>query len=139
MRQSKLIKGVTLFSFLILITTFLLHRVGKFDTIPTNERSSLQTSCSEGIINTSQGDTLGPKNDSLQKLMLPSSKVVILTDKKYSFPDSTKKKTRTSYPRPKKVEMMSSSKSGIIFKPGHDIKFNPDSLSYDTTKMKGKQ
>jgi len=130
MKHSKFIKGLTLLSFAFFIIVFLLYRIGKFDMYLKNEKSSLQTN----PIFSNQSDTSKPKMDSSQKLMMSSSKVLILTDKRTGFSDSIKNTLQSDTFRLKEQVIMSSSKSAIIFKPPTTNKRNLDSLKLDTVK-----
>lgn len=137
MKQSKFIKGLTLLSFAFCITTFILYRVGQYDEYLISGKSPFQTSHNGGTITTSQNDSLKIRKDSIQKLMLSSSKVLILTDKKFPFFDTVKwKKNKVDKFKSKNIEMLSSSKSAIIFKPKENFKLNLDSIKLDTTKSK---
>ena len=99
MLQSKLIKGSTLFSFLFFIATFLLYRTGKLDGFFFNDESSLQSSSNGGAVNLNRRDSL-IKKDSIEKKLLidPVYRSMLLLD------------------QPNR-EMMSSSKSAIVFIP----------------------
>lgn len=130
MNHSKLVKGLTLLIFVVLITLFLLYRTGKFDTYLTNSESFLQAIPTSS----NQSDTSKPKMDSSQKLMMSSSKVLILTDKRTRFSDSIKNTLKSDTFRLKEQVIMSSSKSAIIFKPPTANKRNLDSLKLDTAK-----
>jgi len=141
MTKTFLKKAITLLSSLSLVTLFLLYRVGAFDKSPLNDQAALQSSHNGGNINPSTIDTTGPKRDSTKLLMLSSSKVLILTDKKPTFLDSLKKKpAKYKYPK-SETEILSSSKSAIIFKPQQTIEFNIDSfkLKYDSLNIKRKK
>jgi hypothetical protein len=141
MTKSYFIKGLTLLSSLSLVTLFLLFRIGAFDKPSFSNQNSFQTSHNGGNINPLSIDTIKSKKDSIKPLMFSSSKVLILTDKKPTFLDSLKKKpTRYKYPKIE-TEILSSSKSAIIFKPQQTFKLNLDSfkLKYDTLKAKKKK
>lgn len=131
-------KAITLLSSLSLVILFLSYRVGTFDTTSLNDKPALQTSHNDGNITPSPIDTTKPKNDSVNPLMISSSKVLILTDKKPTFLDSSRQKLlKYKYPK-SETEILSSSKSAIIFKPQQTYKINLDSfkLKYDTLKTK---
>jgi hypothetical protein len=135
MQQTKLTKGLTLLSFVTLISAFLLYRVGWFDRYLQNNNSAIQTSHNGGTINTPQNDTLKPIKDTTQKLLLSSSKSVVLTDRKYGFIDSYLVKKKYIKPKPAKTEMLSSSKSAIIFHPD-EPSINLDSIIRESIKIK---
>jgi hypothetical protein len=132
-------KVITLLSSLSLVTLFLLYRVGTFDTL--NNSPVLQSSHNGGSINQSTIDTTKLKKDSNSPMMLPSSKVIILTDKKPTFIDSLEKKPAKIKYTKGESEILSSSKSAIIFKPEKTTKINPDSfnLKRDTLKPEKKK
>lgn len=141
MQKSYFIKAFILLSFISLITLFLLYRTGKFDKYVLNERSELQSSPNGGFIPSNKKDTTKSKNYFADKLRLSSSKFIILSDKTPSFLDSAKKRIKLPYIQPPNEQMMSSSKSAIIFtpitfKPLKSIRFLIDSLNNDTTKNK---
>lgn len=130
-------KGLTLFSSLSLVILFLLYRVGAFEKLFLSNPTGLQTSHNGGNINTSTIDTTKLGKDTVKPLMLSSSKVLILTDKKPAFSGSLKNSFKDKYPK-KETEILSSSKSAIIFKPQPTGQLNIDSikLKYDTLKAK---
>ena len=132
-------KVITLLSSLSLVTLFLLYRVGTFDTL--NNLPALQSSHNGGSINQSTIDTTKLKKDSNKPMMLPSSKVIILTDKKPTIIDSLEKKPAKNKYTKGESEILSSSKSAIIFKPEKTTKNNPDSfnLKRDTLKPEKKK
>lgn len=146
MKKSKFIKGLTLLSFVFFITFFLLYRVGKFDSYLSNKNPSLQASPNGGAINSMLIDTL-PKIDSSERVMLSSTKsVIVINLKKYSFFDTLKKKKpRVVYVDPTKTKevRMSSSKSGKIFSPIEPpftyVPVYIDSITYDTLTRKFKK
>ena len=114
----------------------------------TNQESSIQTSPNGGAMASNQVDTLPQRKDSTQKTMLPSSKVLILTDKKkYVLSDTTKKKPKANSVKPKRITIMSSSKSAQMFEPETDLLFAPipapminiDSLKKDSSVLKYKK
>ena len=137
MRKSNLLKGFTLLSFVFFISTFLMYRIGIFDNYFSYPKSEMQSSPNGGTITTSQQNTTKFKKDSSHKLLLSSSKVLILTDKKYSIFDSLKPRQKPRYIQPKTAEIMSSSKSAIIFKP-LNFKDHGDTIYLDSTRMKKK-
>jgi hypothetical protein len=141
MTKSFIKKGLTLLSSLSLVILFLLYRVGTFDKSDLSSQASLQTSHNGGNINPSTIDTPSAKKDSVKPLMLSSSKVLILADKKPTFLDTLKKNPfKYRYPK-SETEILSSSKSAIIFKPQQTRNLNLDSfkVKYDTIKTKNKK
>lgn len=132
MKYSGVLKALTLFSFAFFIVSFLLYRMGKLDDLMPGKKASLQTSPNGGSINvnTTKTDTTKPlKKDSTERLRFPSSKSMVIIDKKKpARPDSTKKNEKKKL---KEFEIMSSSKSALIFRP--DVKLS-DSLKIDSLK-----
>jgi hypothetical protein len=140
MKSALLKKAFTLFSSLSLVTLFLLYRIGAFEEPSSINQTSLQISHNGGNINPSNIDTTIPKKDSTEPLIFPSSKVIILTDRKPSFLDSLRRKPFTyKYPK-SETEILGSSKSGIVFKPQPIFRLNLDSfrINYDSLKLKMK-
>ena len=128
MTKTYLVKGLTLFSSISLVTVFLLYRTGVFEKVLINDKTTLHARDSGGNINPTTIDTAKTKKDSVNPLMFSSSKVLILADRKPTFLDSLKKNLpKYKYPK-SEAAILSSSKSVIIFKPQENIKFNPDSL-----------
>ena len=122
-------KGLTLLGFVLLLTTFLLYRTGNFDVIIKNGLSPLQTSPNGAAINAAKADTLKPKNDTLEKLRLSSSKSIILIEKKPTYFDSIKNKYKRGNNKVKERELLPGSKSAYIFRPRSSI---ADSLRKDS-------
>lgn len=104
--------------------------MGKLDDLIPGKKTTLQTSPNGGSINTTKADTTKPlKKDSTERLRLPSSKSMIMIDKKKpANSDSTKKNKEKKL---KELEIMSSSKSAMIFRPR--IK-SSDTLKIDSLK-----
>jgi hypothetical protein len=139
MKKSSLTKVLTILSSLILVTLFLLYRIGIFDESNASTGSNLQWSPNGGNINSTSTDSSKTKKDSTKPLMLSSSKVLILTDKEPSLLDSLKKQpAKPAYPRNEK-EIFSSSKSVIVFKPKKDPKMDSLMRKYDSLKTKRKR
>lgn len=139
MRQSILTKAFTLLCFASLIIIFLLYRVGKFDNVLANEAPAMLTSANGGGIAANSLDTSITINDSLQRLMLSSSKSIVLIDKTRKPIDSAKKKVHLDTLRKRQIELMSSSKSTILFKsssPQIPLKLNVDSVMEEFKKRK---
>lgn len=118
MKRSKFIQGLTLLSFIFLLTAFVLYRMGKFDGYFSNSNSQYQTSPNGGSIGQQPTDTV-PKRaqDSSARLMLSSSKSMVLIDQKLSPRDSIKLTKKLDSLRQHDKAMMSSSKSSVIFTP----------------------
>ena len=132
MRYSNLLKALTICCFVFFIDSFLLYRTGKLDDMLPGNNPSLQTSPNGGSLNVipTKADTTKPlKKDSTERLRFPSSKSMVIIDKKKTTKsDSTKKnKERTL----RELEVMSSSKSAMIFRPA--IKPS-DTLKIDSLK-----
>ncbi|MFZ1370501.1 MAG: hypothetical protein WAR78_08960 [Ferruginibacter sp.] len=68
------IKGITLLSFMILISIFLLYRTGSFNSILFNTDPTIQTSPNGGKI------PAGKNTDTDKPLSMSSSKSLVLTD-----------------------------------------------------------
>jgi hypothetical protein len=102
--MKRLLKASTLLVFVSLIALFVLYK---------SEYAPRQTSPNGGAAAGTTKDSTTPKQDSSQKLLLPSTKVIILTDL-FPLPGDTvrMKKRRDSF---YKSQRLSSSKSGIIF------------------------
>lgn len=148
MQKSKFVKALALSSSMVLVTTFLLYRAGKLDSLFSSQEPAMQTSPNGGAMASNQVDTLPIKKDTAQKTMLPSSKVLILTDKKkYEITDTSKKKPKAKPINPKRTTIMSSSKSAYMFEPETDIRFAPisapkiniDSIKKDSAVLKYKK
>jgi hypothetical protein len=136
MKKSKLIQAFTLFSFIFFIIAFLLYRTGKFDRYFSNEKYQYQTSPNGGNVNSVKTDSLSSLKDyRTKRTRLSSSKTVILTDDRLLLSDSIRKITLAdSVKRKNEVIMMSSSKSGPVFKP---VKSEPAAIKFDPRKLKG--
>jgi hypothetical protein len=76
MKPAVFIKGLTLFSFILLISTFLLYRAGKFNAYLFDEEPVIQISHNGGKILT----TRITGYDSIKQTRLSSSKSLVLTD-----------------------------------------------------------
>lgn len=132
MKKATWIKALTLSSFLLFITTFVLYRSGKLDTWFDKEEPSIQTSPNGGTIADNTIDTAKPVvPDTTRRLMMPSSKSIVLTDKAKRNKDTIGLKKRIDSIRRETI-LMSSSKSGIIFKP---LSVKTDSVKTDTTRL----
>ena len=136
MIQSLIRKAVALFSSVSLVILFLLYRVGGFDQAFSNASTHLQTSHNGGAINGMARDTIRRPKDSIDHLLLSSSKVLILTDQKLTFPDSLKNLHDNPSISKKEIDMMSSSKSSIIFNPHSRLKISLGNkpLYFDSTR-----
>lgn len=133
MTKSSLQKKLTLLSSVSLVTLFLLYRTSAFDNASLNNKTALQTSHNGGSINAIISDTTQPGKDTTHPLMLSSSKVLILTDKTlYSLKE---KPAKNLFPKTE-ADILSSSKSSIIFRPEQPFKPGPDTIkrNYDSLK-----
>ena len=131
MKKSPWIKALTLSSFLLFITAFVLYRSGKLDTWFDKEEPSIQTSHNGGSIADNTMDTTKPVvPDTTPRLMMSSSKSMVLTDKSKRYKDTIGLKKKVDSIKRETI-LMSSSKSGIIFKP---LSVNMDSVKTDTAK-----
>lgn len=113
MKKNAIIKAFTLLSFLVLISFFLLYRMGKFDTYFIDEEPTIQTSPNGGKITTSTTNY-----DSTKRTRLSSSKSIILTERDRPLTNTGKGATittpRTTNPDSTYQARMSSSKSLVL-------------------------
>ena len=124
--KNKIVKGITVTLFSILIISFVAYRSGYLGGL-----KSTYSGRPNGSVLNNQRDTI-PKNDSLKRLeMMSSSKVLILRDHSLEISDSSKVKIDSSI----KIDpLIYSSKSGIIFKPEDLNKIKQDSTAIDSLK-----
>ncbi|MEO6254900.1 MAG: hypothetical protein ABIO79_16435 [Ferruginibacter sp.] len=112
MKYRVLIKGITLVSFVALISLFLLYRMGKFNSYFVEEEPAFQTSHNGGkIVSTT------PESDSAWQLRLASSKSMVLIERSAINPSvkgAQVRTTRTTTPDRTGKERMSSSKSMVM-------------------------
>ena len=135
MIKGKFLKGLILISSVSLVTAFLLYRAGIFNKVSGQRNSDLQMSNNNVIVETNLNDTTKPITDSPHKLILPSSKSLVLTDNKTIFSDSSRRRpVKGSVPKTER-EILSSSKSGIILKPS----FDSIQMILDTSKIEIKK
>ena len=134
MNHSPFIKGLTLLSFLSLISIFILYRMDKLNGFFKSEASPIQTSPNGGAVNTAKADTMKPSTiDSLRRLRMSSSKSILIFDKKPNLFDTIKRKYKPSTNKTETPLMFSGSKSGPIIR-RDDIRFLLDSLKKDSLK-----
>jgi hypothetical protein len=132
MKKSPWLKAFTLSSFLLFITAFVLYRSGELDAWFDKEEPSIQTSHNGVTIADNTMDTTKPVvTDTARRLMMPSSKSMILTDKAKRNKDTIGLKKRIDSIKRETI-LMSSSKSGIIFKP---LSVKMDSVKTDTASV----
>jgi len=139
MAHFKLVKAFTLLSFTFFIALFVAYRTGRLNSYLSDDSNTIQTSHNGGPIKTPQKNKQDSiKRDSIKKLMLSSSKVIILTDKnKYLF-DTTKRSKQIRRQAQDKY-LMYSSKSGIVFTPNSPKAHFPDTLKIDSGWIKKKK
>lgn len=146
MTKTKFLKILVLFSSVSLVIIFLCFRSGLFDTY-LNATPVFQTSPNGGALNNKvRNDSTQVQKDS-SPLLFSSSKVIILTSKKFKLPDSNKLESRKPVNAADRDILLSSSKSSQILQPHHVkstyYKLSPktDSLlkQYDTAKLKPHQ
>lgn len=133
MKKSPWIKALTIGCFLLFITTFVLYRSGQLDAWLDNEKPSIQTSPNGSNIAANTIDTTKPAtpDSTQQRIMMSSSKSMVLIEKPSIFKNTLRLKKRLDSMKRETI-MMSSSKSGIIFKP---VKLS-DSIKTDTAKLR---
>lgn len=107
--KQKIIKVITLTTFIGLITVFVMYRSGA-------DGSSIQLSPNGGVINSTKTDST-PKLKFETRSMMPSSKVNKLDDRKYPSRDTVNIFFKFDTVKRKRMELMGSSKSMILFKP----------------------
>lgn len=143
MKTHKLIKVLAITLFTFLIASFIFYRLGKFNKYLMDEKEVAQVSESANDTTSIRGDTAYPKIDSTQKLLLSSSKSIVLTDRQTAVLDSVKKKKNNLPLKPRNPELLSSSKSAIIFEPNSKYEVYVDSVGrmrFDSLRFKrGKQ
>lgn len=131
MTQSKLIKGLVLMSSSFLVIAFLCYRSGLFANF-VNSDTGLQTSPNGSSIQANSVVKLTKPNDSVQaRKMLPSSKVMVMADWKNppSNPGKQNLKPRVLLTE---QQIMSSSKSAIMFRQVDSTKYNFNKYKKDT-------
>ncbi|MCW3083950.1 MAG: hypothetical protein JWP12_1316 [Bacteroidetes bacterium] len=133
MKQSKYIKGLTITVFVTLIAAFILYRAGYFDNYLYHESADLQTSPNGGTISQHSKDSLSFSKDSLprKKVMFSSSKSAVVTDNIDFSADQKKKFGDTAKANQGELQIMSSSKSAVIFHP------KPELQIVDSVLLKG--
>ena len=129
MRRSKILKGLALLSSLFLVTLFLLYRAGKLGEPFMKGDSNWQSNANNEVLSANLTDTIPDAKDStIPRLMMPSSKSMILTEPE----TSDRKKKRDSARLKKKNLMMGSSKSGRMFVTEDEIDVRRDSSKTDS-------
>lgn len=139
MGKSTIIKAVTLVSSISLVLSFLLFRAGFFKRSYI-DNNTIQNSPNGVTANTISRDTIPP--DSLSQQILPSSKSIIIQDKKIQPRYKVKKKTKESIDSITRGRILfSGSKSGRVFDslPVFPIAFDSNKIKFDTLRKKGKQ
>ena len=101
-----ILKGAALITFVTLITAFVLYRSGRMNEL-------IQVSPNGGTLHSFQADSTVSDTNAINADRMASSKVIILTDRLHS--DTASSLTVEEINR--MYDMMSSSKSGVIFKP----------------------
>ena len=107
MKKSKTVKTLTLFSFIILLTSFIAFKAGTFDKYFKHESERPQTLNSEQAINSGviPVDTPTVKKVDTIKVnptMMSTSKSLILLDQKIKFPIKDSLKNDSTKRTPKK-------------------------------------
>ena len=133
MTKSKFTQTFTLILFITLVSGFILYRAGYFDQYLDRESAGLQTSPNGGTLSGHSKDSLTFKKDSLprKKVMFSSSKSAVVTDNIDFTPAQKKGFTDTAQFHPKELEILSSSKSAVIFHP------KPEPKIVDSVLLKG--
>ncbi len=139
MPKSTLARSITLLSSVSLVIVFLLYRTGGFEDKPQYREEHIQTSHNGGAIKTNLPDTAEKK--STKKMMLSSSKSIVLPVEETSSPDTLQKDTSKIPPAlPKEAYLFSGSKSGHIFYPDSSFKATLESvLKIKKPKKKNKK
>ena len=132
MTKSKTIRWVTLASFCLLLTSFILYRTGYFDN-DIEDTPQVQPTLRLVANSASSADTLPPKT------ILPSTKsaMVVREDHPaFNRRDSLARLDSTIKTLKRRVDMLSSSKSIIILNEGDSLKRILDSLIQQREKIK---
>lgn len=139
MKKNHLIKGLTLLTFVLLLSVFILYRMDVWNptsTIP--EKQLIINSLTDNTANTAIRDTITPlRFDSNRRTLMSSSKSLVVMKEQNPYLDSVLKRKGDSLS--KKKWMMSSSKSAIIIKPSAVQKvtdsIKPHNRKYKTVKQ----
>jgi hypothetical protein len=119
--KQKIIKVITLIMFIGSITAFVIYRsVGVGESLPLSPNGS--------VINSVKSDST-PALKFKSKAMMSSSKVIILSDPQYPTRDTVNIFFKFDSVKRRRLELMGSSKSMILFKP---------EILTDSTKVKKK-
>lgn len=114
MRPASIRKLLALSSFILLISLFVLYRSGGLGSIISPNTNPVQTSPNGGAVNNTTTDTTRKgKTDSVERLRMPSSKLLVLTDEPRLKSRDKKKNKPDSTTRERPVRMPGS-KSGLI-------------------------
>jgi hypothetical protein len=131
---TKFLKILALIIFISLISAFILFRMGKFNDYFYRESSIVQASNNSEVIAVNKTDTISPQRpDSINNIIMSSSKSIVLIDKNRHYLDTSGRKKKPAPIKLSKTEMLSSSKSAIMIDPSK-INLNIDSLLSDTSK-----
>ena len=135
MQKARWIKILTLSSFLLFITTFILYRSGQLDAWFESEALAIQTSHNGGSIADNAIDTTKPTApDTTKRLLMSSSKSIVLAEPPKRYKDTVAQKKKIDSIR-RRMIMMSSSKSGIIFTPDTSKSNHGDTIKYRKQKQ----
>jgi hypothetical protein len=133
MQRSKILKGLALLSSVFLVTLFLLYRSGKLGEPFMKGDGNFQNHHNSEVFSAIFTDTVPDAKDStIPRLMMPSSKSMVLTEPK----TSDRKKKRDSAKLKKKNLLMGSSKSGRIFVTEEETRVRRDSTKADSSGKK---
>lgn len=120
--KQKLVMTITLLTFIALVSGFVMYRSGLFE-------ETFQPGSNGGVVKTTKTDKILNKDTTKRVTVIPSSKVIIMTDQGFVEPTKIKQFPIDSTDT-KRLELMGGSKSVILFKPNKTA---------DTTKIKSKQ
>ena len=110
MQNSKILKGITLVSFISLMSAFLLYRGGYLDSFIYNKNKRKVIQENEAVLK-KVNESISAKKDSLSPTRLSSSKSIVLTDNNLFVDDTANKKADTLELTKEQIQLLSSSKS----------------------------
>jgi len=136
MIRSKLIKGLALTSSTVLVLCFLCYRAGLFTNF-INPAAHIQTSPNGSTVHSSGiGKAPKPWDSVTRRRTLPSSKSIVIADWKKAPPVNLGKPKFKPGVALTEQQIMSSSKSAILFRPADSTKYRRYHKSKDTSLFK---